>query len=257
MLDGPVSMLVVLVGIGLGVASAQPAVADEPRPAVQPVAVDLNRLGEELDLFAAEARRERLADALTGLGVGSVMLPVGIVLLRRADGVSEALAIGLIVGGGAQLLSVVPAALLRTRMDGVRDDFRLRRFRDTDSETTVRAVEKEWRDAAVAAHHLRTLGGTAALIVGAVSLVTGMVFLLAPAGILGLNRTDQYTWGGSLLGIGASVGTIGVRISIEETAEERSWNAYRLMTAPHVLPSVSLGVMPMRGGLMGVAGLSF
>jgi hypothetical protein len=254
MLGRPLHILVASVGIG--VAATPPAFSAEPRPMQQPVAVDLDRLGTELDLFAAEARRERWANALTGLGVGSIMLPTGIVLLRRSDGVSEALAIGLIVGGGAQLVSV-PLAFLRTRMDNVRDDFRHRRFRDVDRERTLRAVEEEWRDAAVAAHRLRTLGGTIALFTGAANLVTGVVLLLAPAGVLGLDRTAQYTWGGTFLGIGASVGTIGVRLSIEESAEERSWDAYQVMTSPRVPPAVSLGVAPMRGGGIGFANLSF
>src|SRR5579859_2777285 len=146
-------LCVSVAALGIGLAGA-PAFAAEPPPVAQPVAVDLDRLGAELDLFAAEARRERWANALAGLGVGSVMLPVGVVLLRRSDGVSEALAIGLIVGGGAQLLSV-PVAFLRTRMDEVRDDFRLRRLRDKDRELTVRAIEEEWREAALAAHRLR------------------------------------------------------------------------------------------------------
>jgi hypothetical protein len=251
---GPLRIL--LVSAAIGVAAASPALAAEPQPVAQPVAVDLNRLGAELDLFAAEARRERWANALTGLGVGSIMLPTGIVLLQRSDGASEALAIGLIVGGGAQLISV-PLAFLRTRMDDVRDDFR-QRFRDADRVKTLRAIEEEWRDAAVAAHRQRTLGGTIMLVTGAAHLVMGVVFLLAPAGILGLDRTAQYTWGGTFLGVGASVGTIGVRLSIQESAEERSWNAYQLMASPRVLPAVSLGVAPAHGGGgIGLATLSF
>jgi hypothetical protein len=253
MLDRPLRIL--LVSVAIGVAGTSPVLAAEPLPVEQPVAVDLNRLGAELDLFAAEARRERWANALTGLGVGSIMLPTGIVLLRRSDGASEALAIGLIVGGGAQLISV-PLAFLRTRMDDVRDDFR-QRFRDADRAKTLRAIEEEWRDAAAAAHRQRTLGGTIMLVTGAAHLIMGVVFLLAPAGILGLDRTAQYTWGGTFLGIGASVGTIGVRLSIQESAEERSWNAYQVMTSPRVLPSVSFGITTTRGGGIGLATVSF
>src|SRR6267154_2687153 len=59
------------------------ASAKDPKAIAQPVAVDLNRLGAELDLFAAEARRARLASALTGLCIGSALLPAGLVLLGR------------------------------------------------------------------------------------------------------------------------------------------------------------------------------
>jgi len=254
MLERPLRIL--LASAAIGVAATSRALAAEPQPVEQPVGVDLNRLGAELDLFAAEARRERWANALTGLGVGSIMLPTGIVLLQRSDGASEALAIGLIVGGGAQVISV-PLAFLRTRMDDVRDDFRRRWLNDADRAKTLRAIEEEWRDAAGAAHHQRTLAGTIMLVTGAAHLVVGVVFLLAPAGILGLGRTAQYTWGGTFLGIGASVGTIGVRLSIQESAEERSWNAYQVMTSQRVPPSVSLGVAPTQGGGIGFATLSF
>src|SRR6185295_1010521 len=94
-----------------------PPAADEPKGPAEPldvgpkgkpqsVAVDLKRLGTELDLYAAEANRNRLASALIGLGVGSALVPSGLVLLERTDGVSRALVIGMIVGGSAQLLSV-------------------------------------------------------------------------------------------------------------------------------------------------------
>ncbi len=246
-----------VLGASLLLAAAPHALADDGRPKPQPVAVDLDRLSAELDFFAAEERRERWASALTGLGVGNIMLPTGIVLLKRADGASRALAIGLIVGGGAQLLSV-PAGLLRSRMDGVRDDFQKQwLFSHADPEAILRTAEAAWRDAAVEAHHLRTIGGVAALITGAACLVAGVVFLLGPSGMLGLDSTARYTWGGTFLGTGASVATLGVRTSIEETPEERSWNTYQLMAAPHVLPPVSLGVSPMRGGGIGVATLSF
>src|SRR5580658_3828176 len=153
MLDQPLRMLLAAMGASLVLEAAPHASADEEaRPKPQPVAVDLDRLSAELDFFAAEERREHWVNALTGLGVGSIMLPTGFVLLQRQDSASKALAIGLMIGGGAQLLSV-SAVLLRTRMDGVRDDFRQRwLFRDANPEATLRTVEAEWRDAAVTAH---------------------------------------------------------------------------------------------------------
>src|SRR5271169_3033393 len=94
--QGPIAAML---GTSLLLAAAPHAFADDGRPKAQPVAVDLDRLSAELDFFAAEERRERWAGALTGLGVGGIMLPTGIILLKRADGASRALAIGLIVGG--------------------------------------------------------------------------------------------------------------------------------------------------------------
>jgi hypothetical protein len=257
MLDRPLRMLVAAMGASLVLEAAPQAFADDAKPIPQPVAVDLDRLSAELDFFAAEERREHWVGALTGLGVGSIMLPTGFVLLQRADSPSKALAIGLMIGGGAQLLSV-SAVFLRTRMDGVRDDFRQRwLFRDANPEATLRIVEAEWRDAAVTAHNLRTLGGIAGLTAGALSLLAGVVILLGPSGMLGMDRTAQYTWGGTLLGSGASVGTLGIQAVIQESAVERSWNTYQLMVAPRVLPPVSLRVAPVRGGGMGVVAISF
>ena len=246
-----------IVGLGFAVVSARSARAEEPTPVRQPVAVDLNRLGAELDLFADDARRDRLARALTGLGVGCVLLPTGVVLLGRSDGVSEALVVGLIVGGAAQLASV-PFALLPTRMDAIRDDLRERRARDADNEETRRAIEGEWRDAAASARTWRVVGGAVAIVVGALHLAAGLTFVLAPAGIFGLDRRSQYAWGGSLLGIGASVGTLGVRLSLDESAEETSWNTYRLMTPSAPSQPVSVvGVAPAPGGAVGTLAVSF
>src|SRR6188768_3745159 len=65
-----------------------------PQAVVQPVGVDLNRLGIQLDLFAAQARRQRVATSLTGVGMAAALIPTGIVLLKRTDGVSQAVVIG-------------------------------------------------------------------------------------------------------------------------------------------------------------------
>lgn len=63
--------------------------ADEGTGLPQSVAVDIERLGAELDLFVEEAHRARLAGALTGLGVGAALVPSGPMLLQRTDGVSK------------------------------------------------------------------------------------------------------------------------------------------------------------------------
>src|SRR4051812_42000302 len=91
-----------------------------PKARLQPVGVDLNRLGIQLDLFAAEAHRNRLATTFTGIGMAGALIPTGIILLKRTDGVSQAVVIGMIVGGAGQLLSVL-AGFIPTRMDKVRE----------------------------------------------------------------------------------------------------------------------------------------
>lgn len=219
----------------------------------QSIAVDLNRLGKELDLYAAEANRMRLATALTGLGVGSALVPSGLVLLGRTDGVSRALVIGMIIGGSAQLVSV-PLVFVPTRMDEIRDDFKSRPA-SMESKATIRQIENEWRLAAESSQHRRAYVGTTLLIVGAVHLTTGLSLLLAPEGILGMSRKTQYTMGGVLMGVGVPVTTIGVRLLLEWSLEETSWEAYRTMKSDAGslarLRSPSVGVAPVpRGGLL-------
>ena len=48
-----------------------------PQAVVQPVGVDLNRLGIQLDLFAAQARRQRVATSLTGIGMAAALIRPG------------------------------------------------------------------------------------------------------------------------------------------------------------------------------------
>jgi hypothetical protein len=240
--------------------SAMSAGADDASAAKPPsVAVALQRLGVELDLYAAEAHRKRLAAALTGLVVGGALVPSGLILLERTDGVSRALVIGMIIGGSADIVSV-PLIFIRTRMDEIRDAF-MNRQTALDSETTVRDVENEWRRAAAASQRKRARLGTTMLVTGAALLATGVTLLLAPRGVLGMTRQTQYTWGGVLMGVGVPVGTIGVGFLLEWSPEESSWEAYRTMTSDARAPSrprvPSIAAVPTPGGGMAVATMPF
>ena len=170
------------------------ASADEPKPppkpVVQPVGVDLNRLGIQLDLFAAEARRNRIATTLTGIGMASALIPTGIILLKRTDGVSQAVVIGMIVGGSAQLLSVL-AGFIPTRMDDVRNQLQERIAAHANMHDTVETIETKWRDAAAAGRTRRIRVGGTLLTVGLMSLGTGLTFLIAPEGIFGMSRMEH------------------------------------------------------------------
>jgi hypothetical protein len=227
----------------------------------QSVAVDLKRLGAELDLHAAEARRKRLTAALIGLGAGSTLMPTGVILLGRTDGVPRALVIGMIVGGSAQLLSV-PLALFPTRMEEIHDEF-MSRPASVESKGTIRAVENEWREAAKNSRDKRQLVGTTLAVVGAVNVTAGVVFLLGPDGILGMSRRTQYTWGGVTMGTGVSVATVSVRYLVEWSLEETSWEAYRAMKADAgrlgkpILRPPKVGFTPLPGGGLVVTTLTF
>ena len=120
-----------------------PAPKPVPKAVPQSVRVDLNRLGIELDLFAAEARRTRIATTVTGIGIGSALIPTGIILLQRTDGVSQAVVIGMIVGGSAQLLSVL-ASFIPTPMGQIRKKLQARVAAHADMQDTVEEIEIGW-----------------------------------------------------------------------------------------------------------------
>jgi hypothetical protein len=237
------------------------AAAAEPLAVAQPVGVDLDRLGKELDLFAAEAHRTRVATAVTGLSIGAAVVPAGIILLGRTDGVSQALVIGMLVGGSAQLLSV-PLSLIPTRMDAVRKRLRERIAEGTPTRDTVHGIEVEWRDAAVFARTKRFRVGGTLLTFGLVSLATGLTLLIASEGIFGMSRKAQYTWGGVAMGTGMSTTTIGTRFLLEWSPEESAWEAYGAMKYNRVaneahprLPSIAF--VPTSGGVVASAALVF
>jgi len=247
-----------------------PSVADEPKgksgslavgPKGKPqtVAVDVKRLGAELDLYAAQAHRTRVATALTGVGLGLVLVPAGIVLLGRTDGISRALVIGMIIGGSAQLVSV-PFVFLPTRMDEIRNDF-MSRPASMESKATIRQFENEWREAAESSRRKRFYVGSTLLVLGTLNVTAGMTCLLAPAGILGMSRKTQYTVGGVMMGVGTPVTTVGVRFLFEWSQEETSWEAYRSMKSDARslgrLELPTIGMAPIPGGALGVATMQF
>lgn len=235
--------------------------ASEPSAVAQPIGVDLRRLDAELDLFAAQERRTRVATAVTGLSIGSALVPTGIVLVGRTDGVSQALVIGMIVGGSAQLLAV-PLAFIPSKMDDMRVRLHERIVANADREATVRAIEIEWRAAAGAARSKRKYAGTTMAIVGSLSLSLGLTFLLAPQGVLGMSRKTQYTVGGVIMGVGIPVTTIGVRFLLEWSPEETAWEAYRAMKADVASPTgrsvaPTIALVPTSGGALAFVTVAF
>jgi hypothetical protein len=193
--------------------------------------------------------------------MAAALLPTGIILLKRTDGVSQAVVIGMIVGGGGQLMSVL-GALIPTRMDGVHEQLRERVAAHADMQDTVENVETRWRDAAVAGRSRRLRVGGTLLSVGLMSLGTGLTFLIAKEGIFGMSRKTQYTIGGISMGTGIPVTTLGVHFLFEWSAEETAWEAYRTMKADTAdersrSTSPTVGVMPTPGGAMTFATLPF
>ena len=253
--------------LSVGAASRSSRAADEPKAIPQPAEVDLARLDKELDLYEAEAHRARIATAVAGLTIGCTTVPAGLILLRRTDGVSQALVIGMLIGGSAQLLSV-PLSLIPTRMDDIRKQVKARIAEDASPHHTVHTIEVEWRDAADAARHKRFRVGGALLTFGIISMGTGLTFLIASEGIFGMSRKAQYTWGGIAAGTGISVSTIGTRFLLEWSPEETAWEDYRTMKADgppmKAPPKASVGLslptlafVPTWGGGLAFASATF
>jgi hypothetical protein len=232
---------------------------DDPRATQETVGIALRRLGEQLDLYAAQAHRGRLAKVLTGVGVGATFLPTGFLLLGRTQDISHAFVIGLIVGGSAQL-ATVPLVFIRTRMDQIRDDF-INRPTERDSATTVDEFEKRWSLAAAESAQRRTYVGTALFALGVTNLAAGVAFLLAPQGIFKMSRSAQDTWGGVTLGIGVPVATQGLSFLLEWSPEENAWQAYRQMNLHSGSASLrrtpSFSAVPVRGGAVAFATMAF
>lgn len=232
----------------------------EERPHAKSARVeeDLRVLGSQLQLYSEEADRIRVATALTGLGIGAVLLPSGLVLLGRSDGLARSVVIGMIIGGAAQLASV-PLAFLPTRMDEIYADFMARPV-EAESLHTIRNIEGKWQQAAADSRRRRKVVGTTLLVVGGTSLITGLTLLLAPEGVLGMSRQAQYTVGGVTMGIGIPMTTVSVRLLLQWSLEESSWQAYRTMkdaSRAARLRTPTLGVAPMRNGALAVAGFAF
>jgi hypothetical protein len=260
MLSARLRAVIPSLGSILILGSSVTASADEPKPIPRPVAGDLKRLTAALDLFAEDARRTRLATALTGLGIGSALVPAGSVLLTRTDGVSQALVIGMIVGGSAQLISV-PLSFIPTKMDDIREQLRERVAANADGQATVHAIETEWETAAAAGRSKRRYVGATLSILGLLSLTGGLAALLADEGLFGMSRKTQYIVGGVMMGIGTPVTTIGARFLIEWSPEERAWEAYRTMKPTDAslkarLNAPSIALVPTQGGVLAFATLA-
>jgi hypothetical protein len=169
--------------------------------------------------------------------------------------------IGMIVGGSAQLVSVL-AGFIPTRMDDVRNQLRERVASHANKLDTVETIETKWRDAAAAGRTRRIRVGGTLLSVGLMSLGSGLTFLIASEGIFGMSRKTQYTIGGIAMGTGIPVTTLGVHFLFEWSTEETAWEAYRKMKADGAAvqgrpTTPTVGVAPTPGGAMAFTTLAF
>jgi hypothetical protein len=246
-----------LASVTLGVpASAQ----DEPQPppprppllspappAAQPAgAVDRStQLGWTLEAFAAEARGRRAAEALgeAALGLGTIV--PGAVLMGRNDPTLQLVGTSLVVVGAAQLLTV-PALFISTPIEQLDGKYKDAIARGEDPGMVGRRTEAELFGLAERRRSSRVIYGATSLVLGLAAFGTGIVFLVQPAGILGLDQQSQYVWGSVLTGIGGAFVVGGLRGIFERTPEETAWAAYAGTSLPRGSTS-SLRVVPVVG----------
>lgn len=231
---------------------------EHPNPQRPHVEQDLRVLGSQLQLYSEEADRIRVATALTGLGIGAVLLPSGLILLGRSDGLARSVVIGMIVGGALNLASV-PLVFIPTPMDEIYADFMARPV-NAESQATIRDIEGKWRQAAEDSRRRRKIVGTTLLIVGSASLISGLTLLLAPEGVLGMSRQAQYTVGGVAMGMGIPMTTVSVRLLLQWSLEESSWHAYRTMkdaSRGARLHAPAFGVVPIPRGAVAFTAFDF
>lgn len=270
-----VSITLVLGSLSLG---SPPAHAEGPSPttlaAPAPPPQDsenerLELMEKRLALFASRARAQRHATIVTGLATAAALVPAGYVIAQRSDPVSQSIGVGMEIGGAAPLVFSV----LSLRASGMERQYeRFQEARDSGMPPAdlLRLTEAQWQQTASAAHDLRIAMGVAWLVLGTASAGTGLFFLLNdPAA--GMNRNQQDTVGSSLVGPGVPVAMLGIRMLLQESVEETSWEAYHTtMTSPpgsmgsaaternaKAATGLALSVAPLRSGGVAAVSLAF
>jgi len=257
---------------GLLTLSSHAAYADEPRAAqwaapsapegAQPPEVALMHVMEaELDLFAARAKSQRTATVITTAVSAVALVPAGYVLSRRSDSLSQAIGVGMTIGGAVPLLPML-FAFRSSGTERVRDAFEERRASAMARADVLRLTEADWERTASAAHNRRIVIGLIDLALGTACTAAGLYFLLSDP-VAKMDRNDQTTLGSSLVGPGVPLATFGIRSLLQESIEETSWDAYRATKVladpqpPARAEMPALSVAPLRGGAAAVATYAF
>jgi hypothetical protein len=214
------------------------AFAQEPPPQERSAA-----LARTLEAFSAKARGERIANALGQGAVGAATIVPGVVLMGRNDPTLQLVGTSLVVVGAVQVLSI-SSLLLSTPIEQIDGRYQAGLARGEDPASLTRRIENELRDAAERRRTSRVAYGVVAIVIGVAAVTTGLVFLVQPPGILGMDQQTQYVWGSVLTGAGGSFVVGGLREAFVPTPEETAWAAYGGPTPPRTAAG-SLRVMPV------------
>jgi hypothetical protein len=162
--------------------------------------------------------------------------------------------------GAVELLGV-PSLFIPTNIERISDHWAMLTARGDDPSAAARVVEVEFYDAAERRRSSRITYGVTSLVLGAGAFATGMVFVLQPAGIAGMDAQTQLVWGTALLGVGGAFIGDGLRDVFRRSPEESAWAAYA-GTAPRTppapaAPAASLAVVPTLRGAIGALQVAF
>jgi hypothetical protein len=222
-------------------------------------------LGRVLDAYATDARSTRIALALGQAGLGIAAIAPGALLLGRSDSNLQLVGTGLVVVGAVELLGV-PSLFIPTNIERIDDHWATLTARGDDPAAVVRVVEVELHDAAEQRRSSRITYGVVGLVLGVAAFATGMVFVLQPAGIAGMDAQTQLVWGTALVGIGGAFVGNGLHEIFHRSPEESAWAAYAGARRPAegsapaaawAGAAASVAVVPTRGGAVGAFRVAF
>ena len=212
---------------------------------------------EILGHFGSQSSSYRLWSGVSGMAIGAVAIPSGIVMTNRSDSmvagpIALGIGIGSVVGGGLSLL--IPSDPL----ERLHRSFEERAASGKPAAQIVAEMENEWRERVESERTMRRVIGGIGIGLGTAALGTGAFLALRKPPLGRLSTDEQYGFGAAFLGLGAVSVFTGLQAFILEDNLEASYSVYRRMKAPPAgpvasLPSFSFAPMP-GGGFIGLHG---
>jgi hypothetical protein len=203
----------------------------------------LPQLERELDLYAAEGRRDRLWNGALALGLGGVLLPAGIVMIKRNDELVHLIGIGTLITGAVQFTRV-PGLFLPSDMERLRAHHSRRKAEGMSGDALVRATEREWEQEARKEDLAQKWVGGIHLAVGAAAIPIGLTFMLRDH-VGDMSHNKRINVGSTLLGIGIGYMAVAAQLLANDGRSEHTWKAHRLQFG--IAPTASGGLMTASG----------
>ncbi|HEY6882127.1 MAG TPA: hypothetical protein VI299_29055 [Polyangiales bacterium] len=206
--------------------------ADEP----------LSQLERELDLHAAEGRKERLWNGALSVALAGALMPSGIVMTKREDDLVRLIGIGTVITGGVQLLRV-PGLFFASDMERLRARHVRRKASGLSGDALLRETERDWAEQARKKDQAQKWIGGFHLGIGAVAIPLGLTFMLRDH-VGDVPHTKQINVGSTLLGIGVGYLAVAAQLLSGDGLTERTWKQHALTRR------VSLGIAPAASGAL-------